>query len=277
MAAAARNAAQHWRTAAVAGFAGAVFSSLLSLLSVVATSAAPVWTLLSIVVSAFVYAALIGGALQGPSGLSQRVATEGWRMLGAMAVVGFFLFIVFVVAIVADAFILAFAAADYLPQLQAAGEDPTRVFEVMTRFAQARPGVPIAVFLLNAFVWMALTSRLYLAAPATYEAQRILTFDTWPWTKGNMLRILAARLLLLLPVYLITQALGVGVNLALTPNMLDAEALQAAVRASPALFAVLSVVIEFVQFAVYFALEAALSVQVYRVLRPQAKTAEAFR
>ncbi|HWA00368.1 MAG TPA: hypothetical protein VG841_08640 [Caulobacterales bacterium] len=276
IAAAARTFVTNWRIAATAGVVGAVLSALFSMLSFSAPALGLVWSVLSAVVSAFVYAALIGGALDGSKDLSQRVAQEGWRVLGAMAVVGFFLFIVFVVVAIADGFILAFAAADYLPQLQEAGKDTTRVYAIMQRFAMEKPAVPLFVFLLNAAIWMTLTSRLYAAAPASYDSRRILTFETWKWTKGNMLRILAARLLLLLPIYIVVFALGAVLLRLLTPNIFDAEALSAAEHAQPALFAIISVVSEFVQFALYFALEAALSAHIYKLVRPQAQHAGVF-
>ncbi|MES1198506.1 MAG: hypothetical protein ABUS48_00805 [Pseudomonadota bacterium] len=272
-----RNAAQNWRAAAVAGVLGAVLSTLFSLLTFSVAPLGLIWSVLAIVVTSYVYTALTGAALNGEAGLSQRVAQEGLRVLGAMFIVGFFLFIIFVVTAIVDAFIIAAAAADYVPQMQAASGDQAALMQVMARFFHDKPGPVIVVALINIAIWYALTSRLYVAAPASYDASRILSFETWRWTKGNLLRIVAARLLLLLPLYCLVAGVGVGLNILMgVTNVFDADAVEQTVRAAPAKFAVLSLVGDFLQFALYMALEAALSAEIYKVLKPQGRLAEAF-
>jgi len=271
-----RAVAANWRAAAVAGLLGAVLSTLFSLLTVSVAPLAPIWNILAVAVSAYVYAALTGAALHGQEGLSKRVAAEGGRVFGALAIIGFFMFIVFVVVAIVDAFVIFAAAADYVPQLEAAGQDQAAALAVMARFVHDKPGPVIAVGLVNVAIWYALTSRLFLAAPASYDAGRILSFETWRWTKGNLLRITAARLLLL-PIFLLVFAAGLGLaSLMGISNALDSDAADQAVRGAPAKFAILSLIGDFLHFSLYLALEAALSAQIYKVLRPQGRVSDSF-
>lgn len=267
---------QNIRAAAVAGLVGAVLTALFSMLGVSVPALGLVWTAVAIVVAAYVYAALLGAALHGEEGLQQRVAVDGGRVLGSLVIVGFFLLIVFVVVAIIDIFILAVAMTDYLPQLQAAGQDQQAVMAVLTRFAQQRPGALIAVGVVDTIIWMALTSRLFIAAPASYDLKRILSFETWRWTKGNLLRITGARLLLLAPAYILMLALSFALNAVLGISIFDPVAAERTIRAAPAQFAALSVFANFVQFALYSALEAALSVQIYKALRPQGRAPDVF-
>ena len=88
-----------------------------------------------------------------------------FNVFAAMAVVGFFLFIVFFVLTI-PALIILFAGplAPYVDDLQEAGSSQAAVMEVMTRFAQENPGALLMVTLFYAGVWLLLSSRLYLAA-----------------------------------------------------------------------------------------------------------------
>jgi hypothetical protein len=138
----------------------------------------------------------------------------------------------------------------------------------MTRIMQEQPLAILLFILFYAAIWLLLTSRLYLAAPASIAAGRVLTFDTWNWTKGAVLQITWARIMLLGPAYvfvfaldyLIAQLFGVGV--------LDPVAAASLAQANPATFIVYVFATSFVTFAIYSALEAGLSTSLYRVLRP---------
>ena len=77
-----------------------------------------------------------------------------------------------------------------------------------------------------------------------------------------------ARILLLLPALLLTNALAslVGLGLGFTTD--DLVALSNQARANPAMFAAFYGIALFFQIAVYAALEAGLSTALYRALKP---------
>ncbi|MEJ0061229.1 MAG: hypothetical protein WDM79_17415 [Terricaulis sp.] len=125
-------------------------------------------------------------------------------------------------------------------------------------------------------IWLFLSSRLFLAAPATIDNNRILTFETWKWTKGNMLRIAGARVVLLLPAYILVFALTALVGRGIGVNVFDPASSVAYAEASPAMFALFNGVSVFVSTLLYRALEAGLSSYLYQGLKPQGKAADVF-
>lgn len=238
------------------------------------TLAAPVLgfgtTIVSTLAQTFAYAALVAAALFGGGAARVRWVSDGGRVWVAMALIGLFLFIVlFLASIVASIVMVAGPLGPYLEELQRAGGDNQAVMDVMLRFAEANP---VAVLLLTLFfgaIWLLLTSRLYLAAPATVDQQRILTFETWKWTKGAMLRITGARLLLLIPANIfvgaISHLIGRGVGL----NTLDPATAAAAALSNAPGYLIFVFLSSFLQLALYSSLEAGLSSYIYRGLKPQ--------
>jgi hypothetical protein len=183
---------------AAAAFSGA--SVLVTSVSLLVPQVGILSMVASGIIQAFCYAVLIGAALFGAQALGGRWRSDGWRVWAAMVVIGFFLAIVmFVLTIPVSIVLAAGPLTPYVADLQHAGSDQDAVMRVMTRFIEDNPTAILLVGLFYAVVWFFLTSRLYLAAPASIDAGRILTFETWKWTKGSMLRITAARLLLLAP------------------------------------------------------------------------------
>jgi hypothetical protein len=264
---------QHWREALVVALIAAAASTALSLLAVAMPGLVAVFVLLDYAVTACAYAALISLALgQGPLA-APRALADGALVWGAMAVVGFFLLIVCVVAVLPSAVILSVALAPFRDRLESLGAqpDPNAVGALFADAFQANPFPFLLVILAYLAVWMFLTSRLYLSAPATVAKRAILTFDTWPWTKNNMLRILGARLVLLAPAIIIVVAVQRFAGAALGVNTFDQVALGAFASANPAAYGVL----QFVgQTAIYFGLvtlEAGLSSNLFLRLRGAAK------
>jgi hypothetical protein len=149
-----------------------------------------------------------------------------------MAIIGLFLFLVLLVGMFPGVMLLAMGPlAPYANELQAAGEDQAAAMAIMTRFMQENP-LPILIFVIVYLgIWLLLTSRLYLAAPATVDRDRILSFDTWRWTKGNALRIAFARLMLLGPAYVLVMTLAFIVGQALGVDVLAPAASAANARA----------------------------------------------
>jgi hypothetical protein len=229
-----------------------------------------VTTLLSTVAQAFAYAALTAAALFGSGAARMRWTSDGGRVWAAMAIIGFFLFIVmFVASMMASVAMFAGPLAPYLDDLQNAGGDNAAVTAVMMRFVEANP-VPLLLFVLFfGVIWMLLTSRLYLAAPATVDQQRILTFETWKWTKGAMLAITGARLMLLLPANIFIGAVSHLIGRAFGFNTLDPASAAATAQGNPAGYLLFVFIAGFLQLALYSSLEAGLSSYLYRGLKPQ--------
>jgi hypothetical protein len=140
--------------------------------------------------------------------------------------------------------------------------------KVMVRFVEEQPGAIALTLLFFGAVWMYLTSRLYLAAPATAEQGRVLTFETWKWTKGATLRIIAARLMLLAPAYVLVTALAYVVGGLFGIDAFDPASLAAAAQGNVVLFLIYVALRAFATLALYSSLEAGLSSYLYRGLKP---------
>ncbi len=264
--AALRFGRENLRFVALGAGVGAGAATLVAALGLAAPPLALLTVIASGFVQALVYAAFVSAALYGAGGVRARLLGDGLRVWAAMAVIGFFLFIVFfVLSIPAMMALNAGPLAPYLPDLQSAGEDQAAVLAVMTRFAEANPGALLLTMVFFGVIWLLLTSRLYLAAPASIDAKRILTFETWSWTKGAMVRIAAARLMLLLPANVLAGALGYLFGRLLG---VDAFAPELAARGHGAAFLAYVFVAHFVSFGLYSSLEAGLSSFIYRGLRP---------
>ena len=138
----------------------------------------------------------------------------------------------------------------------------------MLEFAEANPGALLAVTLFYCAVWLLLTSRLYLAAPASVEQGRILTFETWAWTKGSMLRITAARLMLLLPANILAFAIGYLAGRVVGVDAMNSGAMAETASSNPAGYLFYVLVATFITFVLYSSLEAGLSSYIYRGLKP---------
>lgn len=220
---------------------------------------------------AFVYAAFVGAALSGAASVRGRIGNDGWRVWAAMAVVGFFMCIVmFVLAIPGMIALVAGPMAAYVPDLERAGSDNAAVLEVMTRFVQEQPLALLSFALFYFVVWLLLTSRLYLAAPASADQGRILTFETWAWTKGSTLRIVAARVLLLGPAWVLVGAIDMLTGRVLGFDTFDPMAAAGIAQSNPPIFLAYAFVTTFVTLFVYASLEAGLSTYLYRGLKPAA-------
>lgn len=252
--------------------ASAIGAGVITALSAVALWVGPLALFANVaatIARAFVYAALIGAALSGAASVQTRLARDAWRVWAAMAIIGFFLFIVmFVLLIPGFVVLIAGPMAPYVEQLQAAGQDDAAVFAVTMRFVQENPLAIILFALFYAVAWLLLTSRLFLSAPASADQGRILTFETWGWTKGQMLRITGARLLLLGPAYVLVSALDYVAAVLVGLNPLDPMAAAGFAQANPAGFLGYVFVTTFITVGLFASLEAGLSTYLYRGLKP---------
>lgn len=207
-------------------------------------------------VLAVIYAAFLGVALKEPGARRGAIFSDGARLWAAMSIIGFFLALVFIVALIPGVIALSAAFAPYEGELTAAQGDPIAMNALAERILAENPAPTLALAALYLVAWFALTSRLYLVAPASVAENAIRTFETWPWTKGAMLRIAAARLLLLGPLSALLFAL-------------QSVALQWIQASPPAAPIVLVIMLGFLTATlILLALEAGLSAFLYRGLRP---------
>jgi hypothetical protein len=247
--------------AALLGLAGAVLSLILGP-QAIATNPAALLSLGAALLgpTALYYAHIMRGASGAGYGFSRDSLRDGVAVFAGVGVVGFFLLLAMIATNVAANAILF---APFMEELQDASEDPAVMQAMAERVMAENPTGVLVAFLLFAIVIMLLTSRLYLAGPASVAAHRGRSFETWIWTKGNMLRIIGARLLLLVPAYALATLIGLvaaAPTVALLSGGADApSALGIAVGLG---------FIGFVQALIYQALEAHLAVVLYKGLRP---------
>jgi hypothetical protein len=154
--AALRFSRENVRFIALVAGAGALATTAFSGLAMAAPVLGLFASLGSSLAHAAVYAALVGAFLRGPAEARGRWLADGWRVFAAMAVIGFFLFIVFFVLSI-PVMIILFAGpmAPYVADLQSAAADQAAVMAVMTRFAEENPGALLAVTLFYSAVWAA--------------------------------------------------------------------------------------------------------------------------
>lgn len=267
--AALRYVRENWRVIATIAALSASIATFLAVASNFAGPASVLITLISSFVGAATYGAFTSGCLSGFAGVRERLVGDGMRVWGAMAVVCFFLLIVFVVLGVPGVIVFAVLIGPrYGAELQNVSGDQAATAALMQRIVIENPGMILAFLVFYGVLLLALTSRLYLAAPASVEAKRILTFETWSWTRGNMWRIVGARLMLLAPAYLIAAGVSYILASAMGLNINDPASAQAFARAQVPLYAIYLFVSGFLQLGLYSALEAGLSTYLYRGLKP---------
>jgi hypothetical protein len=186
-----------------------------------------------------------------------------------MAVIGFFLTLIFFVGLMGASMILGAAFAPYAAEFEAARNNEAETLALAERFAQENPALIALLALVFAAAWLALTSRLYLAAPATVADQRVRTFETWNWTKDNMLRICAARLLLLVPAGIVASLLQAAIGAALGIAPLDPFAGARVLQADPTRYLLYFIPAQIISLLLYRGLEAGLSAYLYKGLKPR--------
>lgn len=267
--AALRFVRENLRFVATAAGVGAVGAGVIAAAAAAVPQVALLTSIASTLLQAFVYAALTSAMLFGAASVRARLASDGGRVWLAMAIVGVLMgIVIFVVSIPVVIALIAGPLGAYSDELQTAGSDQAAVMTVMLRFMQENPVAVLVVTLFFFTIWFLLTSRLYLAAPASVDQKRVMTFETWSWTKGNMLRIVAARLMLLVPAYLLVFALSylIGYGFGIDPT--NAAAIAGVAAANPVAFLMYAAASAFVTFFLYNALEAGLSAAIYSALKP---------
>lgn len=254
-----------------------IFAVVSTLISAITLSLPQVGLLTMVangIAQAFCYGALVGGALYGAGAIRGRWPQDGWRVWASMVIVGFFMCIVVVVTTIPVSIALvAGPLGRYAAELQTAGSDQAAVLAIMMRFVEENPMAIVATVLFYFLVWLYLTSRLYLAAPASVDAGRTLTFETWNWTKGAVLGITWARVMVLIPAYVLMFALTALLGRLFGFNVLDTASMQSALSANPVGIIGFELISSFIVLALYASLEAGLSAYLYKGLKPADATA----
>jgi hypothetical protein len=252
-----RFARAQWRLALIVGGAGAATLAVSMLLL------GPFSLLALFAVLTACHTALVSAALRGPENVRARLGADSLRVGGAMAIVG----LIVAILLIATAYIaMAVLIAPYAEQAKAAGQDEAQLEAIMRTAIAAQPYVAPWALGIGAAVIFFFTTRLFAAAPASVDRARVTVFESWRMSRGQTLRIMGARILLLAPALILVGAVQSLMGLALGFTTADPAALMAQSQANPALFMVFFALAVFVQLALFGALEAGLSVALYRRL-----------
>lgn len=231
-----------------------------------------VWIVAVVAGTLLAYAAYLGAALGAQTPATQGLVGNAGRVAGSMAMVGFFLAMVFFVV---TFFAMTTVIAPYQAQVQAAGEDEVAVRAIMETALAENGDVLRLSMLFGAILVFALTTRFYVVAPATVDRKRITVFESWRMTRGNFLRIAGARLLLLAPAFILAWALQTLIARLLGAPSGDPVQILQYSQSNVVGFAVFYAVSLFVQLAVVSALDAGLSANIYRRLKAASPSAPA--
>lgn len=98
--------------------------------------------------------------------------------------------------------------------LEAILADPEAMNDAIVAALGEGGSTALSLFIMVMFViFLVLAARLYMVNAATIGERRIVIFQTWSWSSGNVMRLLAAMILTVLPVMLIDSVVGsVGVS-----------------------------------------------------------------
>lgn len=230
-----------------------------------------IWPVAILLLSAGVYAALTRLALSGSAPVAGALARDTLRVLAAGAIVTFF---IGVFALLALYVTLGILIGPYSNQAKALAEanDQAGMTALMQRAVSEHPNVLLVALVVAGVILLALTSRFFLAAPQSLDRQRIMVFDSWRLTRGNMLKVIGARLWLLGPAIVLASALQSLFGMAIGLDVGNFLALAAQAQSNPLAFVGFFTVSQFLQIAIYSSLEAALAVALYRALARPAST-----
>lgn len=258
--AALRFVREHWRIAALVGGCAAAAQTFFLL------ALGPLSLPFTFMAVAAAYGFFLATALERSDGRTfGAIAQNGARIVASMSIVGFLLAVIAVVAFFVATSVLM---APYAQELQAVQQDEAAVQAIAERAMAEQPGVMQGVLIVALVIWFWLTSRLYLAAPATVDRQRVTVFESWVWTRGNAFGIMAARFLVLAPAAALLIALQLLAARAAGFSPFDLQGMATAAASNPLGFVLFLTVSQFFQVGFFGALEAGLSAYLYRGLKP---------
>ncbi len=249
----------HWQMVAIA--AGAV--ALAQAAAMLLTGPSLVWMAVLIVGFAATYALYVNAAL-GAADPRQGLGGHVGRLILGMGMIGVFAFIVMLMVIFVAMYVLI---APYSAEIAAAGENEAAVRAIMERALAAQPNVFLFSLTAGMVLLFVLTTRFYFAAPATIDRRRVTVFDSWRMTRGSFVRILISRIVLLGPALILVGALqSLAAMLLGAPS--DPASLLAYGQTNRVGFALFYASAIFFQLSIFSALEAGLSANLYRALKP---------
>lgn len=131
------------------------------------------------------------------------------RLLGvAAAMACLFVPIVGLVVIVLSITVFSRIATSEVA-LEAILADPEAMNDAIVAALGEGGATALSLFIIVMFViFLVLAARLYMVNAATIGERRIVIFQTWSWSSGNVMRLLAAMILTVLPVMLIDSVVG---------------------------------------------------------------------
>ena len=198
-----RFLAQHWRQFLPAALITAAVSGVVPALFVAAAGPSPPAILMGyavqIVAGAFFLAAVLRKAVRdefvAPTGLAfGQDETRLLALVASYAVV----FVPFILLFGIIFTIVVFGQSGLTPEeLEAMTNDPEASNAFMTRAIQTPAG--ITVCLIGFIAYVLIITRLSMVNAATIGERKVLFFQTWSWTKGNLFHVLAAIVLTGLP------------------------------------------------------------------------------
>jgi hypothetical protein len=231
--------------------------------------ATPTWLFAVLVALLLAHTTFTSAALGAPLS-TQVLAPTSTRVGATMAMVGFFLALVFFVVMF---FAMTVTIAPYQDQIQAAGKDESAVRAILETAAANGGDIMRWSLLVFVILLFAVTTRFYVAAPATIDRQRITLFESWRMTRGNFLRIAGARLLLLAPAFIFVGAIQTLVARVLGVPGSDALEVLLYSQQNSVGFALFYTASVFLQVAIFAPLDAGLSASIYRVVKNNAAPA----
>jgi hypothetical protein len=158
--------------------------------------------LIGVLFSAAILRKAVRNEFHGGIGLS--FGADEVRLLGAsLALLCLFVPLISLVALVL--FITVFSKiATSEAALQTMLADPEAMNEAIIQALGENGAAALSLFIIFVFaLFVLLATRLYMINAATIGEKRIVLFQTWSWSRGNILRMIAAMILTVLPVMLI--------------------------------------------------------------------------
>jgi len=260
--AALRFARENWRFVFAVGGIAAVGQGVFLL-------AGPnlIWMIVVLIAIAGAHTALTSAALGIPRPFLNRLSSDTARVTAAMTMIGLLLFIFLLMITIVTMLILS---NPYEAEILAAGQDQAATQAIMARAIESQPQILSGAMIFASIIIFAVTTRFYLAAPASIDKKRIQLFESWRMTKGNFLKIAGARLLLLGPAFIFASALQTLLANALGTPVGDPVATLQYGASNPIGFGAFYTASIFLQIVIFSVLEAGLSAKIYRALTPPA-------
>ena len=157
----------------------------------------------SVSCAALVLRIALGGEIKGLAGL--QFGLDEARLMSAQAMfVVLILFLGLILSFIGGVLLLI-AMSTQVPDLTAVENDPVALQAVIEQYF-ATPGGAVTALVLIALTGLPLlyiAARLVTFPAATLQRKRIMIFETWSWTKGSVLSVMAAMLLTLAPLWVL--------------------------------------------------------------------------